>query len=654
MSARVQELIHKFEVGSGYRILSYVVGVIAFLALAVFYDSALYRNLSTIEGMDSAQLARNIAEGRGYRTSFIRPISIFLLEKKRNRILEGSPPAGSTNATAAGVAEISDTLKRNHPELANPPVYPYLLALALKVMPFGYDIVPGQVKFSVYAPDLWITGFNQLLLLLATLLVFWIAGRLFDRSVAWLSAAVMLGTELFWRFSASGLSTTLLMVLFLSIVACLARIEFISADTTNPGSPKIFVWSAVAGLLLGLGALTRYGFALVALPAVFLIGSGTGRNRITAAAMTALVFAALFVPWLVRNYALSGSAFGVAGFSVFQGTSSFPGNELERTLRPEFGLLRSADFGLKLLLNARDLFKRDIPLLAGSWVAVLFLTGLLVPFRNVVLGRLRWFLVACLVILSCGQALGRTGLSETSPEVNSENLLVIIAPALFAYGIALLYSLLEQFAIPATRSLIISAFYVLASAPLLLAFFSPPASPIVYPPYYPPWIQQKAQFVSTNGWMISDIPWAVAWYGDRQCAWLPLKHGNPTNSTEGFYALHQRKHAEAIYLTSETFKKVDLQALQTWRQTAVQDQQWDEFQALIKAIGQRLFDSNASDQAMESLKKAYQLAQHNWVKGGGEDWQSFVLGIYINREVPAGFPLRKAPLQLEDEIFLTD
>ena len=82
MSVRLQEFIHKFEVGSGYRLLSYIVGVIVFLALAVFYDSALYRNLSIVEAMDAAQLGRNISEGRGYHTSFIRPLSIFLLEKQ--------------------------------------------------------------------------------------------------------------------------------------------------------------------------------------------------------------------------------------------------------------------------------------------------------------------------------------------------------------------------------------------------------------------------------------------------------------------------------------------------------------------------------------------------------------------------------------------
>ena len=67
-----------------------------------------------------------------------------------------------------------------------------------------------------------------------------------------------------------------------------------------------------------------------------------------------------------------------------------------------------------------------------------------------------------------------------------------------------------------------------------------------------------------------------------------------------------------------------------------------------------MVDHNAPPQTLEDLKSAYQLTQQNWVRGGGDDWSSFVLGIYIRGEVPEGFPLRNAPRGLEAEIFLTD
>jgi hypothetical protein len=47
--------------------------------------------------------------------------------------------------------------------------------------------------------------------------------------------------------------------------------------------------------------------------------------------------------------------------------------------------------------------------------------------------------------------------------------------------------------------------------------------------------------------MMSDVPWAVAWYGDRQCAELTK------NCSSEFFALNDYiKPVHALYLTSRT------------------------------------------------------------------------------------------------------
>ena len=50
---------------------------------------------------------------------------------------------------------------------------------------------------------------------------------------------------------------------------------------------------------------------------------------------------------------------------------------------------------------------------------------------------------------------------------------------------------------------------------------------------------------------MSDIPWAVAWYGDRDCIWVTLKVQD--EGGEDFYAVHdfERKVA-ALYLSPFT------------------------------------------------------------------------------------------------------
>ena len=137
MSMRVQEIVHSFEVGRGSMVMKWITAMIVMVSLAVWYDLAAFRNLSTQEGMDAAQLARNLADGKGYTTDFIRPFSIYLLSRHRS--------------------DHDAQVKQAHPDLANPPVYPVILAGVLKTMPFGYPDVATSTKsplfISVSSPD---------------------------------------------------------------------------------------------------------------------------------------------------------------------------------------------------------------------------------------------------------------------------------------------------------------------------------------------------------------------------------------------------------------------------------------------------------------------------------------------------------------------
>ena len=143
----IQEFIHKYSEGAGSRLIKLTLVFFVMVGLAVWYNAAAFKNLSTIEGMDAAQVARNLGEGRGFTTDFVRPFSLFLVKQN-----------GATNEAV---------LKDNHPDLAQAPLYPTLLALALKAMPFKSPDLANVRDFSVYTPDLWIAGFNQLLFLIA-------------------------------------------------------------------------------------------------------------------------------------------------------------------------------------------------------------------------------------------------------------------------------------------------------------------------------------------------------------------------------------------------------------------------------------------------------------------------------------------------------
>ena len=106
----LQEWIHKFTEGSGNRFLQLVLVLFAMVGLTVWYDAAQFKNLSSIEGMDAAQVARNVAELHSAKAKVSKDTA--LTEKgemvkgrgdtpNEHDILTGSDPAGMYS-TAGG------------------------------------------------------------------------------------------------------------------------------------------------------------------------------------------------------------------------------------------------------------------------------------------------------------------------------------------------------------------------------------------------------------------------------------------------------------------------------------------------------------------------------------------------------------------------
>jgi hypothetical protein len=357
----------------------------------------------------------------------------------------------------------------------------------------------------------------------------------------------------------------LLMVIFLGLTWCILRIEQVAGDSES--QPRRLLSLAIAaGLLAGVGALTRYAFGWIIVPVMFFLFFFGGQRRILNVLAALGAFMLVLAPWIVRNVAVSGTPFGTAGFAVVEGTAAFPGFQLERSLHPDLSsALWLTPYVHKLLQNVHIILQDALPKLGGSWASVLFLAGLLLNFRSMAVRRMRYFLLMCLAIFIVVQALGQTQLSEESPEVNSENLLVLLAPLAFIYGVSLFLTLLDQMVLPARelRYLVKIAFVGLCCAPMIFTLLPPKIAPVVYPPYYPPDIQKTAGWMKENELMMSDVPWAVAWYGRRQCVWLTL------NAQSDFYAINGMKPVQALYLTPKTmdgklFSDMELGAESSW------------------------------------------------------------------------------------------
>jgi len=422
--------------------------------------------------------------------------------------------------------------------------------------------------FSTYKPDLWLALFNQGLLLVAAWLVFRLRRKMFDEPVGWVSAILFVGSEIFWRFSVSGLSTMLLILIFLLLASVLWELETESRKE-NPRPGRLWRLALLGGLLLGAGSLTRYSFIWLVIPVGVFCGTLNYAKKGILLASASLVFLLILLPWLARNYHLSGTPFGTAGYAMFHGTASFPEDHMERSSNPDFREFSGTEVRDKAVANLREMLESELPKIGGNWISAFFLVGLLVPFRNVTLARLRLFLGLSLLSLLFAQAIGKTGLTDASPQINSENLLVLISPVVFIFGTSLFFVLIDQFGQRTAnfRLTAMGIFCLLLSAPLLLRMMPPRPSPLVYPPYYPPWIQEKARLFEEQDLVMSDIPWAMAWYGGIQSVWLSLYYKDPFAGQypNDFSEINDVvRPVQGLHCSAKTLKKVETDSLMNW------------------------------------------------------------------------------------------
>lgn len=543
---RIQELIHKLEVGGGAKVLQSIMLVVVLVALVFIYDLRAYRGFSAPEAMDAAQVARNLESGRGFSTDFIRPFSLYLLQT--HNLVAHPELALSTNNV--DLAKINSP----HPDLANAPLYPTVLAGLMKIRTPEWHAETRKPfwsnggRFMRYQAEFNIALFNQILLLVVVALTFLLARKLFDQQAAWFAALLLLGSNLLWKFSVSGLSTLLLLVIFLGLVLCLVKAEELGRAET-PKAGKLFALSAAIGLLIGLGMLTRYSFGALIVPATVFLAMYGGLRRKLLPVVACITTGLVVAPWVARNLMVSGTCFGTAGYA-FTGDTFFPGSQLMQSMNPNLNLIR----GIRPYLN--NFFSNFNSILQDGWfqlgggcLAILFFGGLLFGLRSLAARRLRYFTLVSLAVLMITQAFGKTALSALSPGLNSENLLVLLAPLVVIFGTVFFLTLLDQMKLPArfVRYGVIALLFVFAWQPLA-ANVLVKSSPVAYPPYYPPEIQQVSDWMKPDELLMSDVPWAVAWYGQRQCVWLTR------DAQSDFYTLYDyySKPVRGIFFSSVT------------------------------------------------------------------------------------------------------
>ena len=291
-----QELIHWLEVGGGARWLRLAAVLAVTLALSLRVAWTQFHGPGSEATLIQADTGRQLAQGAGFTTLVNFPQTAAVLEARGLRFDPGRP----------------------YPELHHAPLYPLVIAGALRVLPSRWReawMVTAPVPPDGFAPDYVLLGLNLVLLWLAAGLTYVLGRRLFEPRVGALAAGAVLLSVSIWRETVAVNGTPLLMVLALGAFLVWHRIEE-GAATAAPGV-RLALWPAALGLCGALLFLAEYAagtLVLVALAYAFFRFQG-GRRWLVMAGVAG-GFAVGAVPWVLRNVILTGHPVALAGHNV--------------------------------------------------------------------------------------------------------------------------------------------------------------------------------------------------------------------------------------------------------------------------------------------------------------------------------------------------
>lgn len=514
----LQRFVYAIEVGGLRKVIFGAVVFAVMLALSAYYSVTQFNGLNSAEAMDQAQLGRNLAEGRGFSTWFIRPLAIWQMRE-------------------SGVAEKQIDLTA-FPDTVNPPAYPMLLGLVFKVFNPKFVISPEDLKsFQSYEGERYILLLGIGCTLLTGIVLFFWVWRVFDVLAAVTAVILFMLTDLLWQFTISGLSTPFAMLLVSGLGLLLN--EALMAEEED-GSWKTILWMGLCGLVAGLLILTRYSYGWTLIPFALLIFFSMKRKWVILPVFFGVV---LLVTgwWWLRNLQVSGNPFGLTWAHMYDNSGRFAGEGLWRSLAFEGGgtfgprpLIRSLIYGVSGQLVTLS------NLCGGFLVLALAVGSFFHTFRSFAAGRSRWFWMGTIVLVFI--ASGPSFQVNDPDRWNESNQIFPFIPVMLCFGSAFFLVLLDriQFPIKILKYLAVMGICLVQAIPVGLRIAgTTPKFP--YPPYFPPVLLVTAGWLGEKEVQMSDIPWASAWYQGKSTVWLPMKR-------DDFFTINDLIHPVCIIL----------------------------------------------------------------------------------------------------------
>ncbi|MEQ1860985.1 MAG: glycosyltransferase family 39 protein [Chthoniobacteraceae bacterium] len=521
----VQNFVHRLEEGGWATwVRRILLGMFVLFVITwwMFFSENGFKGMSHEFAMDQAQISREIARGNGFSTKLIRPAALYQFRENTGRFdLE------------------------NTPDTYHAPLNPLLNAPFLKLAEKSWRM---GVKDVVAPTDFVLVCVQFAWMILGWVLSYLAMKRLFDKRLAVFGVWMLILCQTFWDFALSGLPQNLMFALFAGAIYCLVR-----AVENRVATKATWRWLLGCALCFGLLALTHALTLWLAAGALVFVAIYFP-PRWLSAGVFAGVLLLCYTPWLVRNAKVCGNPVGLgwyAGLSEVKGSE----NSIMRSMEPPFQRVSPRMFLAKARAKILHQASQLIDYLGGVMVAPLFFIALLHLFKRRETSVFRWALLLMWIFGVIGMSIfGLTGkpmAQPFAPPVEANDLHMLFIPMFAAYGLAFVLVLWSRVGItvPLVRFGFIALLFILSSLRFLgtcVDLAGDTRGRVQWPPYVPPFIGMLSDWTTERELIASDVPWAVAWYGDRKSLWLPI-------SVQNFIELNDYNklngHVVGLYLT---------------------------------------------------------------------------------------------------------
>ncbi len=488
--------------------------ILFFLVLVSFtllHLLPLFRGLDTPQAMEQAQIARQIARGEGFTTKMIRPLAYYEAEK--------------ANQGAVNFTDFKDTY--------HAPLNPLIMSAVLKLVGADKEGAWQMGKNErIYPLDRVIALVSTLFFLMSIGVTYLLVGRIFDAKIAGVTAVLMLLCDLFWKFSQSGLPQMLMLLLF----SCGLYFTYRAVEASEEGKMP-FVHALAASAFFVLMVLAHWITAWIFLGFLIYAAFAFRPRGVVALSAFALLAIAVAVP-LMRANDFSGQPFGTGFYVLYNGLGSGTESSIMRNHDLQSAPLSLDGLLIRILGTTLVQTSDLLPFFGGILVAPLFFVALLHPFKRASIANFRWGIVLMWLFAALGMAV--FGI-DRERQLHPNQIHILFAPVMSAYGLAfvsILWSRLETInSVPFLRNAHYFAVVALSAAPMILSapdkikigMYTADRGYPQWPPYLPSVLHGEIpkrlapgeRETGTTRIVVSDQPWAVAWYADEISLWLP-------------------------------------------------------------------------------------------------------------------------------------